>query len=107
MYLSEAATADRNFCLGYMMQEAGAFMPKTNLVEILQLYFMMCSIELSCAMMSVVAATLANGGVNPLTGTSCIPVRCMYTRTGMLMATAENTVFRKKLNLAIRMEWRC
>ena len=24
-YLSEAATADRNFCLGYLMKEHGAF----------------------------------------------------------------------------------
>jgi len=68
MYLSESATADRNFCLGYMMQESGAFMPGTNLVEILNLYFMCCSIELSCSMMAIVASTLANGGVNPITG---------------------------------------
>eukprot|EP00750_Incisomonas_marina_P021587 INCI457.1.p1 GENE.INCI457.1~~INCI457.1.p1 ORF type:complete len:678 (-),score=104.58 INCI457.1:1448-3481(-) len=68
MYLSEAATADRNFCLGYMMQEAGAFLPGTNLRETLNLYFMICSIEVSARMMSVVAATLANGGVNPMTG---------------------------------------
>ena len=68
MYLSESATADRNFCLGYMMNESGAFMPKTNLKESLHLYFMICSIELSCSMMATLAATLANGGVNPLTG---------------------------------------
>lgn len=43
-------------------------MPGTNLVEILNLYFMCCSIELSATMMATVAATLANGGVNPLTG---------------------------------------
>ena len=96
MYLSEAATADRNFCLGYMMQGAGAFMSGTNLLESLTLYvlalhrvvhgdamvnrsslstlnvlgryFMHCSIEVTSNMMAIVAATLAHGGVNPLTG---------------------------------------
>lgn len=69
MYLSERSTASRNFCLAYMMEEAGAYMEGSNLHESLQLYFMCCSIELSCEMVSIVAATLANGGVNPLTGT--------------------------------------
>jgi len=68
VYLSESATADRNWCLGYMMQEAKAFPEKTDLKEVLEFYFMLCSIEVDAEMMSVIAATLANGGVCPLTG---------------------------------------
>jgi glutaminase len=68
VYLSESATADRNWCLGYMMQEAGAFPENTDLKEVLEFYFMLCSIEVDAEMMSVIAATLANGGVCPLTG---------------------------------------
>jgi glutaminase len=68
MYLSEAATADRNRCLAYMMKEEKAFMESANLEEALNLYFMICSIECSTSMMSKLAATFANGGVNPLTG---------------------------------------
>jgi len=51
-----------------MMQEAKAFPENTDLKEVLEFYFMLCSIEVDAEMMSVIAATLANGGVCPLTG---------------------------------------
>jgi glutaminase len=67
-FLSERDTADRNFCLAYMMREANVFPPGTNLQTTLELYFMICSIELTCDMLAVAAATLASGGVCPLSG---------------------------------------
>eukprot|EP00004_Rigifila_ramosa_P011051 TRINITY_DN232_c0_g1_i3.p1 TRINITY_DN232_c0_g1~~TRINITY_DN232_c0_g1_i3.p1 ORF type:complete len:906 (-),score=190.26 TRINITY_DN232_c0_g1_i3:54-2597(-) len=67
-YLSEAATADRNFCLAYMMAEAGCFPENSDIKQALNLYFQLCSIEMTTEMMAVSAATLANNGVCPLTG---------------------------------------
>ncbi len=68
VYLSERQTADRNFALGYFMRENKAFPANTHLVDTLEFYFQCCSIEMSTDVMSVVAATLANGGICPLTG---------------------------------------
>jgi glutaminase len=68
VYLSERQTADRNFALGYFMREHGAFPSGIDLVETLEFYFQCCSIELDARGLSTVAASLANGGVVPLTG---------------------------------------
>ena len=67
-YLSERQTADRNFALGYSMRERGAFPDNTNLVETLEFYFQICSIEVTAESMAVMAGTLANAGVCPTTG---------------------------------------
>jgi glutaminase len=67
VYLSERATADRNFALGYSMREAGAFRSGTDLTQTLEFFFQSCSIEVDADMLAVAAASLANAGVCPLT----------------------------------------
>jgi glutaminase len=67
-YLSERATADRNFALAYFMRENRAFPDHTDLLETLDFYFQCCSIEVTAQMLAAASATLANGGINPLTG---------------------------------------
>jgi glutaminase len=71
-YLSELASADRNFALAFFMKDAGAFPDSVrsadDLQKQLELYFQLCSILATCEDMGIVAGTLANGGVNPVSG---------------------------------------
>lgn len=68
IYLSERQSADRNFALAYLMREHKVFPPDTDLMETLELYFQCCSLELDAEALCVAAATLAAGGICPLTG---------------------------------------
>ncbi|MBC7999348.1 MAG: glutaminase A [Leptolyngbya sp.] len=68
VYLSERQTADRNFALGYFMREKKAFPLDSELLDVLEFYFQCCSIETTTKSMAIIAATLANGGICPLTG---------------------------------------
>ena len=68
VYLSERETAHRNRALSHYMMEKKAFPEWADLEETLEFYFQCCSIELNADQMSVVAATMANGGTCPITG---------------------------------------
>ncbi|XP_043261572.1 glutaminase liver isoform, mitochondrial isoform X3 [Colletes gigas] len=67
VFLSEREAADRNYALGFYMREHNCYPDKTNLREIMDFYFQCCSMEANCDTMSVMAATLANGGICPIT----------------------------------------
>jgi len=66
VFLSERATGHRNRAIAYLGLNAG--MIDERIDEHLDLYFEQCSILVSARDLAVMAATLANNGVNPLTG---------------------------------------
>jgi len=67
MYLSEIDHADRNYCLLYMLQEEGVLRRDMNIKKILEFYTQTWAVEFSIEQYGILAASLANGGICPIT----------------------------------------
>ena len=70
VFASERATGHRNRAIGHLMLNFG--MVGDDLEETLELYFQQCSVMVTCRDLAVMGATLANHGVNPITGERAI-----------------------------------
>ena len=65
VFTSERETGDRNRAIAYLMRSAGLL--DEDVEEQVALYFRQCSVVVTARDLAVMAATLANGGVNPVT----------------------------------------
>lgn len=66
--LSERETADNNFAISYLLRGRMGLPRGVDLHKMMDVYLSCCSIEMTARMLSIAAATLANGGVCPITG---------------------------------------
>jgi glutaminase len=66
VFEAEMRTADRNRATAYLMRSEG--MLEGDVEATLALYLRQCSVRVTCRELALMAATLANGGVNPATG---------------------------------------
>ncbi len=73
VFQSERATGHRNRAIAHLELNAG--MIGGEIDEHLDLYFQQCSILVGARDLAVMAATLANNGINPLTGERAIEER--------------------------------
>jgi glutaminase len=65
VFASENATGDRNRAIAYLLRNYGIV--TGDVAEVLDVYFRQCSVLVTARDLALMAATLANGGVNPLT----------------------------------------
>jgi len=70
VFESEKATGHRNRAIAFLQLNAG--MIAEPVLEHLDLYFRQCAILVTARDLAVMAATLANNGINPLTGERAI-----------------------------------
>lgn len=66
VYDSERVTGHRNRAIGHMLRNFNILSEDPE--SALNLYFNQCSVAVDCRDLSIMAATLANGGINPLSG---------------------------------------
>jgi glutaminase len=66
VYRSESATGHRNRAIAFLELNSG--MIGGDVDEHLDLYFRQCSLLVNTVDLAIIGATLANGGINPLTG---------------------------------------
>lgn len=73
IFEAEMRTTDHNRATAYLMRSQG--MISGDVEAILALYLRQCSVHVTCRDLAVMAATLANGCVNPITGERALPLR--------------------------------
>ena len=70
--MSERENCNRNSAITYFMKECGVIPPEASVEEALDTYTQFNNLTVNTDSLSVMAATLANGGICPLTGVSCL-----------------------------------
>lgn len=70
IYRSESETGHRNRAIGWMLRNFGIIDEDPH--DILETYFQQCSLRVTCADLAVMGATLANQGINPISGERAI-----------------------------------
>ena len=70
VYRSESETGHRNRAIGHMLRNFDILTEPPD--PVVDLYFKQCSMSVTCRDLATMAATLANHGLNPLTGKQAI-----------------------------------
>ncbi|MEI7952746.1 MAG: glutaminase A [Synechococcaceae cyanobacterium ELA182] len=84
--LSEKDTADNNFAIAYLLRGGRGLPRDVELHKMLDLYLSCCSIEMTASMLAVAAATLANGGVCPITGRQVLSTEAVKKTLSVIQA---------------------
>ena len=85
--LSERDTADNNFAIAYLLKGRKGLPGGVDLYKMVDVYLSCCSIEMTANMLSVAAATLANGGVCPTTGRQILTTEVVKKTLAVMQAS--------------------
>jgi glutaminase len=85
VYSSESLTGDRNRAIGYLLRTNAVI--TDNVVSVLEVYFRQCAVLVTARDIAVMAATLANRGINPVTGEQVLSAYAI-TRTLSVMTSS-------------------
>ena len=93
VYESERSTGHRNRAISHMLRSYDILTGDPE--PALDLYFQQCSILVTCRDLAIMAATLANGGINPMTGQRAVqqryvePILSIMSTCGMYNSAGE------------------
>ena len=92
VYESESATNQRNRAITYLLESKGRMYHDPD--ETLDIYTRQCSVEVTSVELAICAATLANDGINPITGERAIssenvsPILSIMATSGLYDSSA-------------------
>src|SRR5581483_10450695 len=66
VFQSESETGHRNRAIAHLLRTFGVV--EGDPEDALRLYFQQCAVTVNCHDLALIGATLANGGLNPVTG---------------------------------------
>ncbi|HEU4860861.1 MAG TPA: glutaminase A [Chitinophagaceae bacterium] len=73
IYTSESTTGHRNRAIAHLLRNFNIL--QTEVDAPLDVYFKQCSIKVNCRQLSTMGATLANNGINPVTGKKALKAK--------------------------------
>jgi glutaminase len=87
-FLSEKAASNRDRAIAYLMLNFGQI--SNRISETLDLYFQQSAITVNCRDLAVMAATLANGGINPITKDLAIDAQYVQDPISVMLTCGMN-----------------
>ena len=82
-YRAERARSDRNHGLAYLLSSVGII--EGDPTKALETYLRQCAVQVTCSDLAMMAATLAAGGTNPVTGTEVLPYEAVERVLSVMM----------------------
>lgn len=84
-YRAERARSDRNHGLAYLLSSAGVI--EGDPTKALETYLRQCAVRVDTRDLAMIAATLAAGGTNPVTGAEVLPYEAVERMLSVMMTS--------------------